>query len=815
MRISLNWLREFVEVTGSPEAIGETLTLAGFEVEDIEDRGQLAAGVVVGKILERAPHPNADKLGVCRVDVGTGEPQTIVCGAANAAAGLLVPVALPGTYLPAIATKIGKTKLRGVPSAGMICSLAELGLEKESDGIHTFASGTPGEDVRMRLGLDDVVLDLSTTANRADALSVVGVAREVSALTGSPLRLPAAPSETVETVSGAGVSIAGVDAACPAYLATAIAGVTIAPSPEWLQRRLQAAGVRPINNVVDVTNYVLMEWGQPLHAFDLNLLRAVAGSSEVAVGVRFARAGESLATLDGQTRSLQPQNLLIAANDVPVALAGVMGGAATEVGDGTTDLLLEAALFEPIAVRRSARAQGLRTEASARYERGVNPAELNRARARAVALLCELAGGEIVAVTAADARPEPERWRRTVELRLARVTALLGPVRRPDGSCRDLEVEDVERTLKAIGCELEKFGGRDDTPGVVWNVRVPPYRYRDLEREIDLIEEVARLYGYDRFAETLPRRTQPGMLSLQQLARRRIRETARALGLTEVVHYSLVTAAEGEVELANPLLAEYSTLRAELLTGLIDACATNVARGNGVLNAFEIGRCFWREGATLREADAIAGIFGGGRSRGRWTAGGQAPAMTWYEAKGLLETGLARLGLAAAFRAETEVPRLHPGRTASLWLGGERLGVFGQLHPELRRDRELPDAVYAFTWELTVLEAALSRPEVMRPRLQPVSSYPAVARDLAFFAPLSLPVAELERTMRGAGGDLLEAIELFDEYRGDNVPDGQRSLAFSLAYRAPDRTLTDEDVEPLLQQVREALVSAFGVALRS
>jgi phenylalanyl-tRNA synthetase beta chain len=810
MRISVNWLRELVDVPLTPEELAETLTIAGLEVEEIEDRRKLADGVVVGKVLERQPHPNADKLSVCQVDVGQGTPLNIVCGASNVRSDIYVPVATVNTYLSAIDLKIRPTKLRGVRSEGMICSLAELGLEKESEGIYIFPDENLklGADVRPLLGLDDVILDISPTANRADALSMVGVAREVAALTGASLHLPKVTPIAIPSGEGLlDLSVADQQA-CPAYMGTAIAKVQIAPSPEWLQRRLEAAGIRPINNVVDVTNYILLEWGQPLHAFDRERLQAFAGGKTLTIGVRFAREEESFKTLDGQTRSLNPQNLLITANDRPVALAGVMGGEETEVHQGTQNLILEAALFDPVVTRRSSRSQSLRTESSARYERGVNQAELETACQRAIALIAELAGGKPVAQTIADGRSN--RVSQSIELRLARVHQVLGSVKR-DGAIGQIEAEDVERILTDLGCQLESIPGNSK----VWTVTAPPYRYRDLEREIDLIEEVARLFGYDRFLDKLPDKTEAGGLSAEYQVQRKLREAFRAVGLTEVVQYSLVKPEKEEVVLANPLFVEYSALRTNLLDGLINAFEYNQSQGNGALNAFELGRIFWQTEDGIQEADSVAGILGGDlMSEGRWTRSGKPAPMTWYEAKGSLESVFARLGLSVEYQPDSKDSRLHPGRTASLWLKGKRLGTFGQLHPQLRQQQGLPDAVYAFELSFSTLLDALTREELLTPRFSPYSTYPAVERDLAFFAPVKVSVVELATAMQKAGGDLLDSVELFDEYRGENVPPGRRSLAFSLAYRASDRTLTAEEIEPVHNKIQQALVEQFNVTLR-
>jgi phenylalanyl-tRNA synthetase beta chain len=815
MRISLNWLQELVDITLTPEELAEALTMAGFEVEEIEDRRAWANGVVVGKVLSREKHPNADKLSVCTVDIGAKQPSTIVCGAANVRADINVAVATLGTYLPKVDLKIKPRKLRDVPSEGMICSLAELGLAKDSEGIHIFTQDNlkPGSDARPYLGLDDVILDLTSTANRADALSMVGIAREVAAITGATLKLPKIPELKAE--ANADLSIA-IEAGCPIYIGTILTGLRLAPSPAWLQSRIVAAGSRPINNIVDVTNYIMLEWGQPLHAFDLDRLRSVTGSANLTIGVRYARPGEALTTLDSQNRTLQDQTLLITANDQPVALAGVMGGEATEVHDATQNVMLEAAVFDSAAIRRSARSQGMRTEASARYERGVNQAELMLACRRAMQLLTELAGGQVGTQTQ-DERAQTATSR-TIELRLERVNQVLGPVivNQPDRKGSDevelgeLAAPDIERTLTALGCQLEAI-----RPGL-WSVTVPPYRYRDLEREIDLVEEVARLYGYNRFCDTLPNKTEAGFLPDEQVAIRQIHSALRAVGLTEVIHYTLGKPEDNhQIVLANPLFAEYSALRSELIPGLIDAFQYNLEQGNGPLNAFEVGRVFWREEEGLDETDQVAGIMGGDPSRGRWITSGRPKPLTWYEAKGMLESAFTQLGLTVEYQPDRRNPMLHPGRTASLWLNGDRLGTFGQLHPQIRQQRHLPDEVYTFELALEVLLDHMLQEDKLIPVFQPYSAYPASDRDIAFFAPVKFSVADIERAIKQAGGKLLDSVELFDQYQGQNVPTGQRSLAFRLVYRAPDRTLTDEQIEPLHQKVREVLEEKFQVALRS
>ena len=812
MRISLNWLNEYVNVQLSPTELADALTMAGFEVEDIEDRSTWADGVVVGRVLERTPHPDAEKLSVCQVDIGQADRSTIVCGAANVRADIYVAVATVDTYLPVVDLTIKPRQLRGVPSAGMICSLAELGLAKDSEGIYIFEAEALdlGQDVRPLLGLDDVILDVTSTANRADALSMVGIAREVAAITGAALHLPETKAPVALGRAGAPVIALPDEKACPIYIGTVLENIVLGPSPQWLQQRLQAAGTRPINNVVDITNYVLLEWGQPLHAFDRD--RLLSTGNGLTLGVRYAQPGETLVTLDSHQLQLQPETLLITANDQPVALAGVMGGEATEVHDGTQAVMLEAAYFDAAVMRKSARSQGLRTEASARYERGVNPAELGLACDRALQLLQELAGATIVAQTTALTSMGATIPERVITLRLSRVAQLLGRVVNLGDTPQDLPPATLQSLLETLGCQVTPT---DD--GGQWAVTVPPYRYRDLEREVDLIEEIARLYGYNHFADTLPQKAVGGYLSVEAALHRRLREAFRAAGLTELLHYSLTKPiSDRQVTLANPLFPEYSALRQDLIDGLIEAYEFNLNQGNGPLNGFEIGHIFWQDGEGIHEAEAVGGIVGGDGRSSQWTTSGQDQPITWYEAKGILEGVLKRLGLSVDYRADSRDPRLHPGRTASLWVRGRlELGRLGQLHPQLRQQRQLPAEVYVFQLNWAVLETCLVPGLQKSVKFAPYSPFPASDRDLAFYAPLTLSVADLEAAMGRAGGKLLESVALFDEYRGESVPQGQRSLAFRLVYRSPDQTLTDETVDPVHQKVRATLEKQFGVTLRS
>ncbi|MCP9884053.1 phenylalanine--tRNA ligase subunit beta [Synechococcus sp. ATX 2A4] len=832
MQVSLQWLRELVASSITAAELAERLSMAGFEVEAIEDLAARAAGVVVGYVEERTPHPNADKLSICRVRVAAGAGDDllqIVCGAPNVRAGIHVPVALVGAHLPAVDLTIKPAELRGVASSGMICSLRELGLPESSDGIamlDDLLSDVPplGTPVGPSLGLDDQVLELAITANRPDGLSMQGIAREVAALTGAPLTLTAAAPEVpavplpVAAADGAAIEAGGL------YSLTAITGVQVAPSPEWLQQRLERAGLRAINNVVDVTNLVMLEFGQPLHAFDSERLvllgpPGTATADPGAIGVRQAGDGEAFEALDGGSYLLSPEALLITYANRPVALAGVIGGSNASVHPGTGAIWLEAAVFAPQAVRRSARSVGLRTDASLRFEKGL-PREVTLAAAdRAAALLVELAGGEIQGRWLHQVPVDP---RPPLALRRDALHQLLGPVL-VDGVADDLADARITATLEALGCRLEECEAG-------WWVTVPPSRAMDLQREVDLIEEVARLVGYDHFASHLPDPICPGGLEPAQKAERLLRRGLSATGLQECCSLSLgpahapVSGDSGQagaerVALANPLLAEYGHLRDSLIDDLLLAARRNLQASQPGFWAFEIGHVFRTAGDAavtdvISEAK-LAGVICGERRSELWSSAGKTRPLGYYEARGVLQQALGQLSVGCDDRPLQGHPLLHPGRAAELVLEGRALGWFGQLHPAQAEALDLPEATHVFELMLQPLLGAATRSNRWQPSFSPYPTVPASERDLAVVIPASVTAAQLLTVMRKAGRPLLESAELIDRYAGSQVAEGAASQAFRLRYRDARRTLTEAEVEQAHAAVRQAVEKQFGAQLRA
>jgi phenylalanyl-tRNA synthetase beta chain len=813
MRVSLQWLRELV--SAEPESfsvlsLAERLSIAGFEVDAVHDLSAQAAGVVVGLVLERKPHPNADKLGVCRVDVGGPEPLQIVCGAGNVRQGIHVPVALVGTCLPALNLTIKPAELRGVASNGMICSLTELGLPAEEEGIAILDSlleEVPplGSPVGPLLGLDDQVLELAITANRPDGLSMAGIAREVAAIVGGCTTLPISPEAITPSALPAEPDSLALMEQGGIFSVTELTGLTVGPSPRWLQQRLEKAGIRPINNVVDITNLVMLETGQPLHGFDRERLAAPdSGPADpAAIGLRYGREGETLVTLDGVTRNVGSEALLVTYGDRPVALAGVMGGVAEAVVSTTTTIWLEAAVFPSTAVRRTARSVGLRTEASSRFEKGLPPEATLAASDRAVALFQELCGATVT-----------NRWQRQrqtgdrlpLPLRRDALHNLLGPVL-VDGEPHDLSDAQVVGTLEAIGCHLVA-----DSNG--WLVEVPPSRAVDLQREVDLIEEVARLVGYDRFSCHLPDPIEPGGLTAEQHVERRLRRALVAAGLQEASCFSLVRASQDRLALANPLLADYGHLRDDLHTELLSAARRNLQSGSEGFWAFEIGAVFPCADAGASRLQ-LAGVVCGDRRAELWSNHGKIQAPDYFRARGLLQQALDSLNIPTEDRPLLQHPLLHPGRAASLAVEGRSAGWFGQLHPSQCEDLDLPPATYLFQLEMSELLAAATRRARWTPVFAPFATVPASERDLALLVPLDTAAASLLGLIRKAGRPLLERAQLLDRYSGEELGEGRCGLAFRLRFRDPTRTLTDQDVEAAFTRILTALEKQPGIQQRA
>jgi phenylalanyl-tRNA synthetase beta chain len=813
MRVSLQWLRELVCVEPEcldPGRLAERLSIAGFEVESIEDLAARAAGVVVGYVERREPHPNADKLSVCQVAVGAAEPLQIVCGAANVREGLHVPVALVGSTLPAVGLTIKAAELRGVASSGMICSLKELGLDDGSDGIaelDTLLETVPplGTPVGPTLGLDDQVLELAITANRPDGLSMRGIAREVAALSGGSTSFVSDSLSVAPQTLNASASDRCAFEEGGLFSLTALAGIRVAPSPAWLRQRLERAGIRPINNVVDVTNLVMLETGQPLHAFDRNLVAGLDDGTPrpERIGLRQAREGEPFVSLDGQKRSLGSEAMVVTYAGQPIALAGVMGGLQEAVSEATTAIWLEAAVFAPQAVRRSARSTGLRSEASSRFEKGLPPEITLAAADRAVVLLQELAGARL---EGRWLHQRPPQLPRVLELRRDALHNLLGPVV-ADGEEQDLADGRITATLEALGCRL-------DPSDEGWRVQVPPERAMDLLREVDLIEEVARLVGYDHFSSHLPDPLTPGGLEPPQQLERRLRRSLCAAGLQEVCSLSLVAEAPGRVPLANPLLADYGYLRDNLHEELLEAARRNLQASLPGFWGFEIGQVFLQGSAGDAERTLLVGVIAGERRAERWRSSGKPSPPDYFQARGVLQAGLEPLRLAMDDRPWSQSPLLHPGRAAELLVEGRSLGWFGQLHPSQAEAHDLPAATYVFQLAVEPLLTAGTRRNRWQPAFQPFPSVPASERDLALMVPSDTTAAALLTAIRKAGKPLLEKAELIDRYEGEQLEAGRCSQAFRLRYRDNARTLTDEEVETVHRRVREALECQFGAEQR-
>ncbi len=782
MKTSVNWLKSYVDMPWTTAELAERLTLAGLEVEGIETLGAVPETVVVGQILSREPHPNADRLSVCRVEVGAAEPLQVVCGAPNCDAGLKVACALVGTALSGMT--IRKAKIRGVESSGMLCAEDELGLGDGHAGILVLPADAPiGSPVAGVIG-SDAVIDWEVTPNRTDWNSHLGIAREIAAVSGrgQALRLPstACPSAGPGIDTLAAVTVEAPEL-CPRYVARMVRNVRIGPSPEWLQRALRAVGVRPINNVVDITNYVMMECGQPLHAFDYELLEGHR------IVVRRARPGERMVTLDAIERVLTPEDLLICDGARPVALAGVMGGANSVIRDETRTVLLESACFAPSGIRATSRRVGLNSESSYRFERGVDVAMCDWASRRAIALMCELAGGEAVE-GCIDAYPQPAPPSE-VTARFARIEALIGIPIPP---------ETVVRLLTSLGMEVVA------QTAATLTVRIPSWRRSDLLREADLIEEVARLYGLNN----IPSAASPALLGGPRSADRYYaaelaRAQLRALGLNETMTYSFVNpqaavratgvSAEQLVRPVNPLSAELGAMRPSLIPGVLATTAHNLARGQADLAFFEMGRVFIKDDALPEERQQIAVVMTGRANPERYGEE-KKRLLDFYDIKGVLEGWFAARRLSPVF-APAEHAAFRSGTGAAVSLAGEAVAWLGEAGAELTAG----------------LRLQAPPPAVSRPLPQ----FPSVERDVSFVAPAGLSHRQVLEAIAALRLPLVERVELFDIYADEAaLGPGRQSMAYSVVYRDPTQTLTDKVVNDLHEKLRNHLAGSLGVELR-
>jgi len=797
LKVSLAWLREFVAVELSAEQLAARLTMAGLEVESIERHGSYER-MVAGRIVRLEPHPRADKLAICTVDTGAAQAVRLVSGAPNLREGLPVAIALPGATL-ADGSVVEPAEIRGVASEAVVLSEREIGISDDHSGVMALDDGAvPGVALAEVLGTADTILDVSVTPNRGDCLSVLGIAREVAAISGARLRAPRVRVTETPPPAADGIRVEIHDRdLCNRYVARIVRGVTIRRSPLWMRNRLESLGVRAINNVVDVTNYVMLERGQPLHAFDLARIRGGV------IVVRRAGADRTMRTLDDIERGLETDDLVIADGEGAVALAGVMGGLESAVTDATTDVLLEAAHFAPLTVRRTSRRLGLRSEASLRFERSVDLEGVPHAADRAAALFARVARGK-VAAGRVDQFPNPPPAIEIV-VRSGRANRLLGT---------DLAVAEIGKILRRVSTSV-KSAGRGS-----YVCRPPSYRV-DLTREADFVEEIARLAGYDRIPATQPlARAMPEETATGGRRQRNVREALRGQGMVEMVSHRFVSnewnarigglapAESAGVRLLNPMASDEPELRRSLIPGLLAAAARNRRQGEAWIRAFELGNVFW-SADSLHELTALGGLLAGPvPPRGLVREDRQE---SFYDAKGVLEALLAQWRVDGVTWSAAGVPDfLHPGKAAVLRRGTDALGYVGGLHPRLAAAADVAVDTWVYELDFKKVESYCSR----RITFQPLPKYPAIVRDLAVVADDAFEAQAVLETIAQSSDLPVDSVRVFDLYRGAPLPSGKKSVAYSIAYRAADRTLTDEEVNRLHQRLIERVTRELGVELR-
>lgn len=810
MNCSLNWLRHYVDIDMSPECLAEKLTLAGIAVENIIRLGEGLEGVVTGKVVEIVKHPEADKLWICTIDIAQSEPLTIVTGAQNVTQGAIVPVAVVGSRLPN-GMKMKPAKLRGVQSMGMLCSTSELNLDNKTllpeqrEGIFILPSDTPiGQDIKQTLGLDDVILEFELTANRADCFGIIGIAREIASVTGAALKnIPQMPANIKIVKDSENLHINTEDTVlCPRFTGRVLEGVTIAPSPTWLQKILRSMGMRPINNIVDVTNFVMLELCRPMHAYDADTLRGKQ------LTARAAQSGEKLTTLDDQPRILTADMTVIADSERVVGLAGVMGGLATEVTENTKNIILESACFNGPNIRRTSRALGLRSEASGRFERGTDIEITPLSLCRATELLQSMTTIEKV-YDLVDCYPQPVQPT-ILTVSTAKINTHLGT---------DISTEKMAAILNGLGFTVSIT---ED----LLTLQAPSWR-TDITGMVDISEEIARNIGFDNITASLPQ----GKVMLSEQtpvtgANDSLRDLLVADGLDEVITYSFIHPTAFDklnlpaehhlrqvIPIANPITDDFTVLRTTLLSSLLQATAYNNARRNDNVAIFEVGNTYIANVLPLKEfpteIPVVAGVLTGKRNEIHW--GGSKEDFDFYDVKGLVTNLLDKFAISGYELTRSNFAALHPGKSVDITLHGENIGYFGQIHPIVEKNYDFIKPVFVF--ELKVVPFIESGNKIAKYKVLP--KYPFITRDLAIIIPNGTVSSDLHALVESAAGQYLVDFKLFDIYSGKQIQDGCKSVAFTLTFQAKDRTLTDAEVEAATKNVLDKLQEQYNLKLRS
>ncbi|MFH1080993.1 MAG: phenylalanine--tRNA ligase subunit beta [Pseudomonadota bacterium] len=802
MLVSLRWLKDYIDIDLAPTELADRLTMAGLEVENIRETAPDFSGVVVAKILSIKPHPDSEKLSLCEVTTGK-DVLPIVCGAGNIRIGDVVPLARVGATIPGGYT-IRSSRIREERSEGMLCSEEELGIGPERSGIMILPAELPlGQDLIDALNLRDIVLDIGITPNRPDCLSMIGVAREIAAITGGKLKTPeillTEDDEDINEITS--VEILDTDL-CPRYTARIVKNVTIRPSPFWMRRRLESVGLRAINNVVDVTNFVMLECGQPLHAFDYRFLK------EGRIVVRKSRHGETFTSLDEKERILRADTLMICDGVKPVAIAGIMGGLNSEIKDDTCMVLLESAYFNPVSIRKSSRWLGMSTDAAFRFERGIDPGGVVNALNRAAQLIADLSGGAVCRGHI-DQYPMKIEFPRDISLRIRRVRDILGKAVAP---------AEIMRILRDLGMVVNKADKS--------SYRITPPTFRvDISREIDLIEEIARLHGYDRIPATHPAISfMPTSQDPQKVLEERIRTLLNGYGYSEVITYSFVPATAVEnlglpaddvrratVAIRNPLTEEQAVMRTTMIYSLLETMRRNADAGCFDLKLFEMGRTYLARQAGMlpAEQNRIGGILTGARYDDCWHYSGLAS--DFFDLKGCLEGLFDHLKIAALkFRSDLREPFLHPGRSCRMTIGKEMIGFLGEVHPDVLARMNLKSRAMVFEIDLDVLARHFSGMMAYRD----VSRFPSSSRDVAFLISRDLTTEEIIHFSLDMHEELLEKVCIFDVYDGKSIPEGMISLGLRFSYRANDRTLTDQEVGRAHKAIVQRIVEKSGATIR-